>query len=136
MSDISELERRLTAALDRISSGVANAAPAIDTAQFESLVAQNGALQDRVQRLDERASRLTDRLEDAEKENARLEAMIAALSDHTDALSSANAAGQGAGDAINAAMAAELHELRSARKADIAQMDEILAELAPAIKEA
>lgn len=136
MSDITELERRLTAALDRISSGVANAAPAVDTGQVDELSSQNAALRERVNRLEDRALRLTDRLEDAEKENARLEAMIAALSDHTDALTAANAANQGAGDAINAAMSAELSELRSARKADIAQMDEILAELAPAIKEA
>lgn len=135
MSDIAELERRLTAALDRISSGVANAAPK-DTGHIEELSSQNTALRERVNRLEDRALRLTDRLEDAEKENARLEAMIAALSDHTDALTAANAANQGAGDAINAAMAAELSEMRSARKADIAQMDEILAELAPAIKEA
>jgi chromosome segregation ATPase len=136
MSDITELERRLTAALDRISSGVANAAPLVDESQIAELTAQNDTLKERTQRLEDRASRLTDRLEDAEKENARLEAMIAALSDHADALTAANAAHQGAGDTINAAMASELAELRSARKADIAQMDEILAELAPAIKEA
>jgi predicted nuclease with TOPRIM domain len=139
MSDISELERRLTAALDRISSGVANAAPTAplaDDGKIAELTTANDALTERVDRLEARALRLTDRLEDAEGENARLEAVIDALKAHADALSAANTAHQDAGDTVNAAMASELSELRAARKADIAQMDEILAELAPAVKEA
>lgn len=139
MSDISELERRLTAALDRISSGVANvqATPAVDnSAELAEASAANAALNERVDRLEARALRLTDRLEDAETENARLEAVCEALRAHCDALTAANSAHQGAGDMINAAMASEMSELRAARKADIAQMDEILAELAPILKEA
>jgi chromosome segregation ATPase len=139
MSDISELERRLTAAVDRISSGVANATPAaapIDDGKIAELTTANAALTERVDRLEARALRLTDRLEDSEGENARLEAVVEALKAHADALSAANSANQDAGDTINAAMASELSELRAARKADIAQMDEILAELAPAVKEA
>lgn len=143
MSDISQLEARLTEALDRISKGVAaikssqaDAAPIVDTDEIDRLQADNDAHKLRVERLEQRALRLTDRLEDAEAENARLQSVVAALREHCDSLTAANAANQGAGEAINAALAAEVTELRATRKADIAQMDEILAELAPALKEA
>lgn len=137
MSDITELERRLTAALDRISQNASNVATApVDTGQMEELIAEKVALLERVDRLEDRAARLTDRLEDAEGENARLASVIEAMRAHTDALSEANIAGTSAGEEINSAMAAELLDLRAARKSDIAQMDEILAELAPAVKEA
>ncbi|MEP5760609.1 MAG: hypothetical protein ABJ327_15110 [Litoreibacter sp.] len=141
MSDISELEGRLTDALDRISRGVAaiKAAPAeivIDTEEQDRLTAENDELRARVERLEQRALRLTDRLEDVETENARCQEVITTLHDHCDALTAANSAGQGAGEAINAALATQIAELRATQKADIAQMDEILAELAPALKEA
>jgi predicted nuclease with TOPRIM domain len=135
MSDIAELERRLTAALDRISQSASIAASA-DAGATNAAQAENAELKSEVERLEGRLSRLTDRLGDAEAENTRLTAIVNKMRAHTDALSDANIHGTNAGDAINEAIASELMDLRAARKADLAQMDEILAELAPALKEA
>lgn len=139
MSDITELERRLTSALDRISknaSALAVATPAVDEGQVAELTSANADLSERVAGLEAQTARQTDQIENAATENARLNAVIDALRAHTDALSDANVSGTSAGDEINGAMASELTDMRAARKADIRQLDEILAELAPAVKEA
>ncbi|MEM9581935.1 MAG: hypothetical protein AAGA08_02365 [Pseudomonadota bacterium] len=155
MSEISQHESRITAALDRIAICVENAAaqpvaapaPAapdgdlveeleIERATNARLVASKAEGEARIERLDTRVQRLTDRLEAAEGENTRLRNVIAALSENNAALREANTAHQGAGSTADAGVAAQLSDLQQARAQDMAQLDEIMAELAPALKEA
>ncbi len=153
MSDIPQLEGRISAALDRIAYSIENtpaqAAPAppepdgelaeeleIERATNARLVASKAEGDARIDRLDIRVQRLTDRLEAAESENTRLRNVIASLGDNNTALREANAAHQGAGSTADAGVAAQLADLQAARANDIAQLDEIMAELAPAVKEA
>lgn len=151
MSDITELERRLTAALDRVSIAVATKAetpaPSEEVEALKSQITDLEGLnedleedkaqaQARVDRLESRVLRLADRLEDIEAEAARMREVIVALRAHADALTAANSAHMAATDRIDEGMAAELADLRAARAADLAQIDEILAELAPAVEEA
>jgi chromosome segregation ATPase len=155
MSDIAELEGRIAAALDRIAWQVesqpaaSGAAPAqaapdgdlveeleVERATNARLVASREKHVARIERLETRVLRLTDRLQSAEVENKRLEAVIAQLGENNDALRAANAAHQGAADAADAGAAAQLADLKSLRAKDLEDMDEIMAELAPLVKEA
>lgn len=148
MSDITELESRITAALDRIAWTVENApaqaasapTPAepdpdlvedleIERATNERLVASREKHVARIERLETKVLRLTDRLENLGAENKRLHSVVAALGENNDALRAGN------GDA-DAGLAAQLEHLKTARAADLAELDDIMAELAPNLKEA
>ncbi len=155
MSDISQHEGRITAALDRIAYSIENITPQPDQAATSQepdpdlveeleieratnarLVASKAEGEAQIERLDTRVHRLTDRLETAELENTRLRNVIAALSQNNAALRDANAAHQGAASTADAGVSAQLADLQAARANDISQLDEILAELAPTLKEA
>lgn len=155
MSDISELEGRLAAALDRIawqveSQPAATGAPApiaapdgdlveeleVERATNARLVASREKHVARIERLETRVLRLTDRLKGAEEENARLETVVGVLGENNDALRAANAAHQGAGDTADAGAAAQLADLKVQRSKDLQEVDDIMAELAPLVKEA
>ncbi|WP_298358421.1 hypothetical protein [uncultured Litoreibacter sp.] len=152
MSDIPELENRITAALDRIAWSIENtpaqaaAAPApvpapaepdadlveeleIERTTNARLVATSEKNVARIERLETRVLRMTDRLEDAEAENKRLNAVIAAMSENNAALRN------GDSGAADAGLAAELEHLKAARANDLAELDDIMAELAPIVKE-
>jgi chromosome segregation ATPase len=150
MSDIVEYERRIAAALDRIAKSAAgrtNAAPEgadidlveeleVERATNARLVTSREKNVARIERLETRVMRMTDRLEAADVENRRLQNVIAALRDNNAKLRDANAEHQGAGETVNAALAAELDNLKAARSADLAELDDILAQMAPMMKEA
>lgn len=153
MSDIAQLEGRITAALDRIAWSIENTpatqapAPQSDTSDLAEeleveratnarLVASKAEGAARIERLDIRVERLTDRLEAAEKENTRLRNVISALGENNKALREANSVHQDAALTADAGVAAQLADLQAARANDIAQLDEIMAELAPIVKEA
>ncbi|MCY4334484.1 MAG: hypothetical protein OXC60_07390 [Litoreibacter sp.] len=156
MSDISELENRITAALDRIAWSVENqpaatpsevaATPAgdedlveeleVERATNARLVASREKHVARIERLETRVLRMSDRLQTAELENKRLEAVIAALTAQNDTLREANASGTDAGETINAGLVAQIDDLKAQRKQDLADLDDILAELDPLVKEA
>jgi septal ring factor EnvC (AmiA/AmiB activator) len=155
MSDISELESRITAALDRIAWSVENgldqpaAAPApiqagdsdlteeleIERATNQKLSAASAENMAQIERLEVRVSRLADKLEQTETENKRLENVIETLSQNNDALREANAAYQGDADSADAGAKAQLDHLRALRDADRGELDDIMAELAPIVKE-
>lgn len=155
MSDISELESRITAALDRIAWSVENglgqanapatAAPTSDSELAEELEIERATNQKlsaareqtmaQIERLEIRVTRLTDRLEQTEAENKRLENVIATLSQNNDALREANAAYQGDASSADAGANAQLEHLRALRDADRDELDDIMAELAPIVKE-
>ncbi|MEI2804971.1 hypothetical protein [Albidovulum sp.] len=165
MSDIAELERRISAALARIDAGVEALAamppaePAAgpsairDDAEIMRLAedldaerAANAQLTERVRAIKEKqegvvgaletkVERLTGQLNTADAEIQRLKRLNHDLSEANRALGAAAAAGVAEPDLINRSMISELETMRAARAAEIAEMNEILAELKPLIGE-
>lgn len=161
MSDISLLEGRITAALDRIRRGVewmdelAAAAPALPLGNSEPEVASlrtrleeertvNAQLEERVRALKERQD---GRVAQLEVEVAESRARLVAVDTNLQGLRQTNAdlrdiAGQmrealiqGVTEPqlINRAMLAELEALRAARAADLAEVNAVIAELRPLV---
>lgn len=157
MSDIEELKRRLTNALNRIEIGISglsrDVAPAPDAgnsaALQEALDAEkmaNAQLEERVKAIKSKQENMVAALEEQVKYLAetaaqnettlrRLKQVNAQLRESNDALRTANAAGIGDAHLVNKAMLAELEALRATRAADIGEMDAILADLKPLIGE-
>jgi predicted nucleic acid-binding Zn-ribbon protein len=158
MQDITELEKRITAALERIGNGVdrlaqsrrtaptaAGVAEAALRAQLEDERALNAQLQDKLRAakerepkgdLHEKIDRLTRQLDVQGLELQRMRRTSAALRDQLSALRASLAAGATEPHLINKAMAAELDALRAERLVEVAEIDEILAALDPHITEA
>ena len=156
MTDISELERRIASALDRIRSGVdgMDLAPAEpDTSALDALREELEAEKTANAQLEERVKVLRQQNETARTEvqsqldaakSATLEArnevqQLRKTNQHLQAslqsLREATAAGTSEPHLINQAMQSELDGLRSARDGDRAELDAILGELAPLLKE-
>lgn len=148
MSEISELEGRITAALDRISRGVDGlSGGAGDTAEVERLTqaleeerTTSAQLLERVKvlrrKLDEQVATLGTALDEAREAVTAMDTELQQLRDVNDqlresnvALRDANAAGLADADLINAAMMAELDALRATRAADAAEMGAVLTQL-------
>lgn len=160
MQDIIELEKRITAALERIGKGVDRLAtqprpsgpaptpPAADAtlrAQLEEEKSLTAQLQARLRAakereaksdLQEKLDRLTQELDVKGLELQRMRRVNASLREQLEALRTAAAAGTTEPGLINKAMAAELEALRATRLTEIAEMDEILAALEPHLTEA
>ncbi len=164
MSDISILEGRITAALDRIRRGVewmdelAAAAPVLPAgapgqetaalrARLEEERTVNAQLEERVRALKERQDGRLSHLETEVAENrARLSGMDedlqrlrqtnAELRAMAAQLREALAEGVTEPQLINRAMLAELESLRAARAVDLAEVNAVLTELRPFIGEA
>lgn len=156
MSEIAELERRITAAMDRIAQGLDGLGGASD-GQADEVAALRQALEDEklvTAQLEERIKVLHQREEQA---SAALRAEVQAAKngmatlDHelqrlrrandqlrasVTALREANAAGVAEPHLINKAMLTELESLRAARGADMAEADAILTTIAPLLAEA
>ena len=151
MSDIEELQRRITAAMDQVAYGLdklsaaAPAGPDPDTlAQLEEERPANAQLQERVRGLRSKSeaeiAALRAKVEDGEARMTQLDIELqrvrranAQLSTACAALRDANAEGVGDAHLINKAMLAELEALRAARAADVAEASVILASLQPLI---
>jgi hypothetical protein len=159
MQDITELERRITAALERIGAGVdrlatqpraaaTGPAPVADTAlraqleEEKSLTAQLQArlrmVRDREPKgdLQDKIDRLTQQLDVQGLELQRMRRTNAALRDQLAALREAQAQGVAEPQLINKAMATELDALRALRLTEMAEMDDLLAALEPHLTEA
>ncbi len=159
MKDIDELQRRITAAMDRVAQGLEKIgnAPAEDpqTAQaLEDERTANAQLTDRVRML---RNRLENEKAKSENEMAALRKQVednlaqvtqldielqrvrrtnTQLSDNCEALRKANLEGVGNAQLINTAMLTELESLRAARAADVAEASAIVAVLTPLIEDA
>lgn len=156
MSDISGLEQRITAALDRIGNGLnrmsqSEAAPADpgELAALQELLdgekLANAQLEERVKAIKEKQESL---VRDLEIEVTSLRADIAAKNEDAErlkningrlrrnnrALRDANAQGVGDPDLINNAMVVELDALRANHESDRAELDSILVELKPLVE--
>jgi len=162
MQDITELEKRITAALERIGKGVdrlasqprppiaavAPATPPSDSAlraQLEEEKSLTAQLQARLRAakdreakgdLQEKVDRLTQDLDVQGLELQRMRRVNASLREQLEALRTAAAAGVTEPGLINKAMATELEALRATRLTEMAEMDEILAALEPHLTEA
>ncbi|KGM87073.1 hypothetical protein rosmuc_03376 [Roseovarius mucosus DSM 17069] len=152
MSQINELQARITAALDRIAQGLeGRPAAAPETAadpeevsrlrgQLEEEQLANAQLQERIKALHAKL----DAVEGAQAESLRkLDADLQALRkanqqlrDNNQALRAAQVAGVVEPHLINKAMMAELEGLRAARGADRGEVEAVLAALGQVIAEA
>jgi chromosome segregation ATPase len=159
MSDIVELERRITAALERIGTGIdalgheppAQADAGDNDGEIARLSEALAAEREANQQLEERVRVIRERKETTvaalEKEVAslreesmahgadlgRIKRVNSQLRENNQALREANADGLSDPHLINKSMLAELEALRTRRETDRAEMDEILAELKPLI---
>jgi uncharacterized protein (DUF885 family) len=150
MSNIDELQRRITAAMDRVAAGMeklSSAEPAVDpdTAQaLEDERTANAQLTERVRSLktksDAEMAGLRTQVEESEARMAQLDVELqrvrranAALTEACTALRDANEEGVGDPHLINKTMLAELEGLRAARAADVAETSAILAALTPLV---
>lgn len=162
MQEITDLEKRIAAALERIGKGVdrlatqprpigaapTGVAPTADAAlraqleEEKSLTAQLQArlraAKDREARgdLQEKVDRLTQELDVQGLELQRMRRVNASLREQLETLRTAQASGITEPGQINKAMQAELDALRAARLTEIAELDEILAALEPHLTEA
>lgn len=153
MDDISEFERRITAALDRaaqaldrLGAGDGEDSTALK-AELEAERVANQQLEERVRaikekqetmvaRLEQDVARLKDALKTRDAEVQQMRSVNEALRDSNASLREANAKGVGDADLVNSAMVTELESLRAARAADRSEIEEILATLEPVLKEA
>jgi len=157
MQNLTELENRLAAALDRISAGLSSQPPGDAPKPALDLT---GYLQTALD--DERmlTAQLNERLRTVKEKETQSQAQFAAKLHQMSALLDSQgielkrmrgstvqlrevlrilreASAQGLSDPhlVNRAMLAELEALRATRQTEVAEMDEILAELAPLIEE-
>tara|TARA_B110000977_G_scaffold185874_1_gene251172 strand:+ start:319 stop:813 length:495 start_codon:yes stop_codon:yes gene_type:complete len=151
MSDIEELQRRITAAMDQIAFGLEKLGPAAAAGPDEDTVRQleeertaNAQLQERVRTLRTKTDReiadLRAQVDEGQGRMAALDVELkrvrranAQLSDACAALRVANTEGVGEPHIINKAMLAELEALRASRAADVAEASVILASLQPLV---
>ena len=146
MTDIAELERRIRAALDRIGqeiealNGDADddlaatlAAERMARADLETRVGELEAELRKVSAREDTAERLQAAVEAAADESLRLRQVNDALRASNRALREASAGGVAEAGLIDRSMKAELEALRTARDADRAELDAILATLEPLI---
>ena len=157
MSDISELEGRITAALDRIGQGLEALGPKPDPGAAEELQKLRSALEEErvanaqleervrairekqestVARLGEEVERLRKALEEGEAGVAHLRKVNSELRANNTALREAVAQGLAEPHLVNKSMMAELESLRATQAADRSELDAILAELAPLVEPA
>lgn len=153
MSNIDELQRRITAAMDRVAQGLdsigtADTGPDPEMVQaLEDERTANAQLTERVQALktkaDEDLASLRAQVEEAGTRMAQLDLEVqrmrhanTELTQACAALRDANAEGLGDPHLINKAMLAELEGLRAARASDVAETEAILTALTPLLETA
>lgn len=153
MSNIEELERRISVAFDRIGQAVDRfvpAAPGIDTAALQDALqaeqATNAELTERLRVMTlrgesdaaeatEKVGRLVRALDAQGIELQRLKNTVIQLRESLRALREAQTAGVADPHLLNTAMLVELEALQATRLTEMAQIEEILAELHPLIEE-
>ncbi len=152
MSNIDELQRRITAAMDRVAQGLdklgtASGEPDPEMAQaLEDERTANAQLTERVRALktksDAEMAQLRNRTEECDARMAQLDIELqrvrranTQLTEACAALRDANEEGVGDPHLINKAMLAELEGLRAARAADMAEATAILSALTPLVED-
>ena len=159
MQDITELQRRIAAALDRIGVGMEGltadvvAAPDVDpdlpdaaelAAELEAERAVTAQLEERVRaardkhearlaEVEAEADRVKALLDAMEQERQRLKAVNDALRNSNQALREANADGIADAHLVNTAVMTELDALRVMRDSDRAELNGIITALTPVL---
>ncbi len=159
MKELAELERRINHALDRIARGIESAPvpeggaaqDGADVAELQAALAAERAKAEQLAeklrnapreptgtaaQLQRKVEKLTGQLDVQGLELQRLKKTNTQLTETLRALRQAAESGMTDAASVNRALQAEVEALRSARLAEIAEMDEILAELKPLIGEA
>ncbi|MDE0850360.1 hypothetical protein [Yoonia sp.] len=154
MSNVTELEQRISVAMDRIEKGLGDMAeqtPAVDgaalEAQLEDERSANAQLEERVKALKERqdtkiselearVSFQRDQMAALDTELQRLRASSADMREVNAQLRIAATDGVAEPELINRAMMAEVEALSAQRASESAEVDAILQELKPLIEEA
>lgn len=153
MTNIDELQRRITAAMDRLAQGVdklgtAPSGPDPEMAQaLEDERTANAQLSERVRALktksDSEMASMRTQVEETDARMAQLDIELqrvrranAQLTESCAALRDANEEGVGDAHLINKAMLAELEGLRAARATDVAEATAILSALTPLVDDA
>ncbi len=157
MNDIAELERRITAALDRagqamdrlsFGGGSGNDGGDADLAsELEAERVANAQLEERVRaikekqettlaKLESEVARLRAAVETRDGELGRMRSVNSELRASNQTLRDANSQGLAEPHLVNSSMMSELEALRAAQASDRAEIDDILATLEPALKEA
>ncbi|MEQ9041567.1 MAG: hypothetical protein RIE24_24855 [Silicimonas sp.] len=155
MSDIPELERRITAALDRASLALERLSAASEEngdveamkAELEAERVANAQLEERVRAIKEKQEtmvagleaevlRLKDAVRARDGEVQRMRSVNEELRASNAALREANAQGLADADLVNGSMVTELEQLRAQRAAERDEIDEVLSSLEPLLKEA
>ena len=152
MSDISDLENRITAALDRIGGGLESLAPKPDVGAIDEIArlkqaledekTANSQLEERVKAIKEKQEgTLANMAEEVERLRAQVETGDAGVTQlrkvngelrvNNLALRDAVSAGIAEPHLVNKSMMAELEALRAAQAADRAELDAVLGELEP-----
>lgn len=151
MSDISELESRITSALDRIARGLEGLDASEDTQDATQEVERltqaleeertlTAQLEERVKaikdKLDARVQGLDKAMAEARASVTAMDTELQQLRDVNEklrasnvALRDANAAGLADADLINTALQTELEALRASRAADAAEVSAVLGQL-------
>lgn len=163
MNDITELERRILFALERIGTGVEGfdphkagigLAPLAESsiemdvlkAELEAERSANAQLTERVRAIKDKQEnmvvalernvvRLTKQLEEQGAELQRQRRLNDNLNDVNKRLSDAVLMGLSDPSTLNSALMSEVEALRASRKAEMAEVEEILAELKPLVGE-
>ena len=127
MSELSELENRLNAALDRLGEGVG----ALDTSGGDDagLAAELEAVQSAKAALEDSLSDQQDKLAALDSELQRLREVNRQLEDNNRALREACETGQVDAALINKAMLTELESMRAQRATDKAEAEAAIASL-------
>ena len=162
MQEITELEKRIASALDRVgkgmdrlasqpraavpaAAGVVQSADSALRAQLEEEKSLTAQLQARLRAakdreakgdLQEKLDRLTQDLDVQGLELQRMRRVNVSLREQLETLRTAQASGLSEPGLVNKAMLAELDALRALRLSEMAEMDEILAALEPHLTEA
>lgn len=154
MSDINELQARISVAMDRVAAGLdqlssgGGGADAGQTAELQAALDEertaNAQLEERLRALKQRQaeelsaaqSQVQDtraKVDTLDLELQRLRQANAQLRESNQALRDANEAGVAEPHLINKSMLAELEALRAARAADVAEASAILSALGPVL---
>lgn len=157
MNDLGQVEQRLSAALERIARRIERAGPPGRTAdpeaettiaalrsQLEKERAANAQLSERVSQvksrqettvaqLERKLARLTEQLDLQSLEMLRLKKANSRLIEANSGLRLAQAEAFPDATLVNKSISAELEALQAERRAEMAEMEEILAELKPLV---
>ena len=148
MTEIAELERRITAALDRIGAGVGRIGDGAKTqaAELEAERAAKAALENQIRANEDRQEAMLAALQgeivslksllaEVDADLQRLRAVNSDLRSSNAALREANAAGLADPDLVNEALRREVQALQALDETNRAEIDRALALLEPIAEE-